>query len=343
MQKVWARQSDIAKEADVSLATVDRCLNKRAGVSIHTSKRVWDAVEKLQSGGAEDPSISSDSITLDVILPGGTNSFLNMLAEEVALAGENYRKDGITVRCHRIEGFSPQILADCISDVSKSSNGIAVMALENPLVREAVNNACNSGLPVVTLVSNLSAQTILGYVGLNNRAAGRTAAYLVNLFSRTHTGKVALFEGSLHLAYSDHQEREFGFIDALREYAPEMSIVGKWATQDNHEEAYQKTIVLLQGTPDLSAIYCIGGGIRGICRALKEKGRDKDIICIGHDLTHHTREFLLDGTLNAIINQDTKAEANAALKLLVDYHRKNEVKATQVHIKSEIYFRENLP
>lgn len=341
--KVWAKQSDIALVADVSLATVDRCLNNRPGVSIHTSKRVWDAVEKLQNHDTDTSSKQQNAITLDVILPAGTNSFLNMLADEVAILGHKFKEDSITIRCHRIEGFSPRILADCISEVSKTSNGIAVMALENPLVREAVNKACGLGLPVVTLVSNLSAQTILGYVGLNNRAAGRTAAYLINLFSSKRDAKIALFEGSLDLAYSDHQEREFGFTDALREYAPEMSIAGKWAIQDNHEEAYQRTLAVLQEIPNLDAIYCIGGGVRGICRALQDKAKDQYIICIGHDLTQHTREFLLDGTLNAVINQDPKAEASAALKLLIDYHRKNEVKATQVHIKTEIYFRENLP
>lgn len=343
MAKVWARQSDIAREANVSLATVDRCLNKRPGVSIHTEKRIWEAIERLQSEFSGSPALAQVPLTLDIILPAGPNSFLNMLADYAADFGTGLKQEGITVRCHRIEGFAPKILADCIQRLASDSDGIAVMALENPLVREAVNTVSDRGIPVVTLVSNLATQKTIGYVGLNNRAAGRTAAYLVNLNAHPKRGGVALFEGSIELAYSDHQEREFGFTDALREYAPDLKIIGKWATQDNHEEAYDKTRRVLDDNPELVAIYSIGGGVRGIGRALQDSGREQDVICIGHDLTYYTREFLLDGTLNAIINQDPREEAEAALNLLVDYHRKGNIKNPQVHIKTDVFFRENLP
>ena len=343
MSKVWAKQSDIAREANVSLATVDRCLNNRPGVSIHAQKRIHDAIEKLQNDSGAALFNVHTPLTLDIILPGGPNSFLNLLAQSVEQLATDLKKENITIRLHRVEGFAPQILADCILKVAKDSDGMAIMALENPVVREAVSTVNDKGIPVVTVVSNLATQKTIGYVGLNNRAAGRTAAYLVNLIAKTKQGGVALFEGSLDLAYSDHQEREFGFTDALREYAPHMKVIGKWATQDNHEEAYEKTKKVLQDNPELVAIYSIGGGIRGIGRALQDSNRDKEVICIGHDLTSHTREFLLNGTLDAVINQDPAAEAKAAFQQLIDFHRKGSVDNSLIHIKTEVFFRENLP
>lgn len=341
--KVWARQSDIAKEADVSLATVDRVLNERPGVSIHTARRIWDAIDRLQ--GQENAPANKQHVPLifDVILPAGTNSFLNMLADQAVKHGETLKDQNITIRCHRVEGFASQKLADRLREVGQDSNGIAVMAIENPVVREAVNMLSDKNIPVVALVSNLSAQKMLGYVGLNNRAAGRTAAYLANLFAQNKKGGIALFEGSIDLAYSDHQEREFGFANALREYAPDLKIIGKWATQDNHEEAFVETQKMLSENPDLVGIYSIGGGIRGIARALQESGKEKDIIFIGHDLTSYTREYLLNGTLNAIINQNPETEAKEAIKLLADFHRKGGISNSQIHIPTEVFFRENLP
>lgn len=341
--KVWAKQSDIAREADVSLATVDRCLNNRPGVSIHAQKRIHEAIERLQNDTNLSPSISFSPLTLDIILPAGPNSFLNMLAVSALHIGDELKKENVTIRSHRIEGFSPQILNDCLLKVAEDSDGIAVMALENPLVREAVNTISDRGIPVVSIVSNLATQKTIGYVGLNNRAAGRTAAYLVNLIAKNKSGGVAMFEGSIDLAYSDHQEREFGFTDALREYAPDLKIIGKWATQDNHEAAYDKTLQVLEENPELVAIYSIGGGARGIGRALLDSRKEQDIICIGHDLTHYTREFLLNGTLDAVINQDPEEEVKAAFQLLVDYHRKGSVNSSLIHIKTEVFFRENLP
>ena len=47
------------------------------------------------------------------------------------------------------------------------------------------------------------------YIGLDNRAAGRTAAYLLGRFIGNRAAKVALIAGSL--SYAGHQEREAGF------------------------------------------------------------------------------------------------------------------------------------
>src|SRR5690606_41278648 len=47
------------------------------------------------------------------------------------------------------------------------------------------------------------------YVGLDNRAAGRTAGLLLGRFIGPRTGKVAMIAGSRH--YRGHEEREMGF------------------------------------------------------------------------------------------------------------------------------------
>ena len=44
MPKTKIRHTDIAREAGASVATVDRVLNSRPGVSKHTAKRILDAV-----------------------------------------------------------------------------------------------------------------------------------------------------------------------------------------------------------------------------------------------------------------------------------------------------------
>jgi LacI family transcriptional regulator len=50
-------------------------------------------------------------------------------------------------------------------------------------------------------------------------------------------------------------------------------------------------------------IYNVGGASDGVARALKEAGRDQSVVFIGHGLTQDTRALLIDGTLDAVINQ----------------------------------------
>ena len=52
---------------------------------------------------------------------------------------------------------------------------MAFMALEHPAVREAVNQLAERGVPTVTLISDIAHTSRAAYVGLDNRAAGRTA------------------------------------------------------------------------------------------------------------------------------------------------------------------------
>src|SRR3546814_14770267 len=82
------------------------------------------------------------------------------------------------------------------------------MALEHPKVREAVAELADQGIPSVTLVSDLSHSRRSAYVGLDNRAAGRTAALLIGRFlgPARRGAKVAMLAGSL--SYRAHEERE---------------------------------------------------------------------------------------------------------------------------------------
>ncbi len=342
MSRIKVRQVEIAEEAGVSVATVDRVLNERGGVNARTEQRVREAIKNLERGGAASDSQPIESLQFDFILPANPNIFINLLEDAAAGVKNHLPHHAFTTTCHRVEGFNPQVLADSIYETGKDSDGLVVMALENPVVREAVNAVADSGTPVVTIVSNLSTQKKIGYAGLNNRAAGRTAGYLMNRLVAARAGKLAVFEGSLQLSYRDHQEREVGFKDALREYAPEMEIVGRWATQDNFEEAYRQTKILLSEQPDLLGIYSIGGGVRGIARAIKEEGWSEKVVLIGHDLTRYTREFLIDGTLDVVINQDPFKEVLMACQLLLNHHSSNTVLLQPDHIPIEIFFRENL-
>ena len=57
-------------------------------------------------------------------------------------------------------------------------------APDHPLVAEAVDELAGAGIPVVTFVTDVPFSRRVAYVGVDNRAAGATAAYLVTQWSR---------------------------------------------------------------------------------------------------------------------------------------------------------------
>lgn len=343
MPKSRVRHTDIAREAGASVATVDRVLNGRPGVSPYTAQRIRDAVRRLEGQGGRASSPRKAPLRFDYIMPSGPNTFWELVAGGAAAAGEELADEGVVVRCHRIEGFNAQVLADRIRAVGAESDGLAVVALENPTVREAVNECFDAGVPLVTMVADLSTRKKAGYVGLDNRAAGRSAGYLMGRFLGGRKGRLALFEGSLDLSYRDHQERDIGFRDVLRELFPDLTVAFRHPTHDNHEKAYQVTRALLEEHPDLLGIYNVGGGVRGNARALRESGRSSEIVCIGHELTRFTRQFLIDGTMDAVVDQNPAFQAREAARTLLDFHVKGGHATIPRVPRIGIYLRENMP
>ena len=76
---------DVAEAAGVSLATVDRVLNHRPGVSPRTMERVEQSLVRL--GYRPDPAAVRLARGIQYqfcfVLPAGTNSFMNLLAGQV--------------------------------------------------------------------------------------------------------------------------------------------------------------------------------------------------------------------------------------------------------------------
>ena len=96
---------------------------------------------------------------------------------------------------------------------------MAVVALDHPRVRAAINDLVDGGTKVVTLVSDVPSSRRHHYVGIDNIAAGRTAGALVGRLVGPPQGKVAIVAGSQ--ALRDHAERIFGFNQVMAsEFSP---------------------------------------------------------------------------------------------------------------------------
>jgi LacI family transcriptional regulator len=335
------RLKDIAQEAGVSVATVDRVLNKRPGVHSRTANQVLRVMRRL---GAEAPELAAQAparpLTFEFVLPAGTNTFIDMLDRSIVETARQWRDGTVTARMHRIPGFDPNGLARTLLEVGRGSDGVGFIAIDHPAVREAVNDLERAGTPVVTMVSDVATTRRRAYVGTDNYAAGRTAGYLLGRFIRQPVGKVAMLCGSL--SYRGHQEREMGFRHILAEAFPALEIVDLREGQDDLSQSYSQARDLLARHPDLVGIYNIGGGNRGVAQALREAGRDQAVVFVGHDLTEHTRRFLIDGTMDAAINQDTAVEAREAIRLLAAAARGQEEPSPQP-VRIDVFLRENLP
>jgi LacI family transcriptional regulator len=338
-----ARLEDVARVAGVSVATVDRVVNRRVGVREKTIARVEAAVAKL--GYRADPAAArlarNQSFRFAFILPTGANSFMSLLAEQVARTAEWLAGQRAFVDILHVDVFDADALARALESVSAAYHGVATIALDHPRVRAAVDDLAGRGIPVVTLVSDVPSSRRAHYVGIDNPAAGRTAATLMGRFLRGRKGAIGVVAGSL--ALRDHAERQFGFHQVLSSEYPDLLALPAVEGRDDSECTRAATAELLARRRDLLGIYSVGAGNRGIAAALEEAGRAGDIVWIAHELTVHSRRLLLLGVVDAIISQDPGHEARSAGRVLLAICCGEPILPDQERIRIDIFLRDNLP
>jgi LacI family transcriptional regulator len=338
-----ARAVDIARAARVSTATVDRVINRRPGVRAATAQRVLKAAAALDYLPEADllEILRPKPLRLSYLLPAGTNRYLRQLGHYISSSAERLGPFNVSCRCQFVEAFNPHALADTLLRRGRNSDGIAFMALEHPVVREAVNMLADRGVPVLTLISDLSHSRRTAYVGLDNRAAGRTAGYLLGRFLGARAGKIALIAGSR--SYRAHEEREMGFLHLREEMFPAVEVVGLREGHDDSEQNRRQTRALLRQYPDLVGIYNIGGASDGVGRALKEAAREKDVVLVGHGLTPDTRAMLIDGTMDAVLTQDPEAMVLNSVRIFTNLREGKTALADVAPARVSVVVRENLP
>jgi LacI family transcriptional regulator len=133
------------------------------------------------------------------------------------------------------------------------------------------------------------------------------------------------------MSYRGHEEREMGFRHTLGEDFAQLRVA-----------ELREVRALLVALPQLHGIYNIGTGNPGIARALEEIGRACKVVCVGHELSGHTRHFLLSGTIDTVIDQSPYVEAREAIEHLLLASRASQ-RPEAVPIRIHVIFREIIP
>lgn len=306
----------IARQAGLGTATVDRVLNGRAHVSRQTKLRVTAAMEELKAQEAqlaargrrfffdfvvEAPSRFSREVraAAEAILPQISNAVCRsrFLLQDVMEEGE------VVAALRRI--------------MKRGSQGVCLKARDTEQIRDAVKMLANAGIPVVTLVTDIGGQGRLAYVGLDNAGAGRTAAYLISRTLGDVQGMVLTTRS--HERFLGEEERECAFVEALARERPGLKVL---AVQGGSGVDFETSRLLSQAMDDihdLSAIYSMGGGNRSILRTLDDHGLRPKVF-VAHDLDRENRELILEKRLDFVLHHDLRLDIRNAFHAFLVYH-----------------------
>ena len=326
---------DVADRARVSIATVDRVLNRRGGVAEKSVRKVEEAV--VQLGYVRDEAAAlmggKRGYRFCFVLPGGQTGFAAAL--RAAVAAEAPRWIGGRIGLGVVEVPSFDVAAQVAALREVEADAVAVMATETPEVAAEIGRLAEGGTPVVTLVADVAGSARATYVGPDNVRAGRIAAEFMGRFTGGR-GDVLMLAGSL--VARDHAERILGFRRVMAERFGGITLCPEVEGGDEAERV-ERLVREALAARDLAGIYAIGAGNRGLLRALDGDARP---VVIAHELTEVSRTALAEGRIDLVLDQDPQAEVARAIEITRRLCLGHEVTQGAGETTMNIYVRETL-
>lgn len=335
--------SDLAREAGVSLATVDRVLNGRPGVRAVTIERVQQAIEKLRfvrDVGAANLA-KQRTYRLVFVLPGGEGQFHYSLREAVLESAQSAIGERTEVQLRHFPLHDPHKLVIVLNELeSDAIDGVAILAPETPHVRDAIRRLKKAGVAVVALVSDLPSTNRDHFVGIDNVAAGNTAGVLMGRFLTRNPCKVLVLASSMQSR--DSAERRLGFDEIIADQFKHINVLPSMEGHEDADRIEQLLTQALKQHPDVQGIYSLASGNKTVSRILRETKQAKDIVVIAHELTPHNRRALQDGTFDVVITQNVGHIVRSALRVLRAKSDSLPINQAQERIRIDVVLKENM-
>ncbi len=309
--------ADIARLAGVGTATVDRVLNRRAGVNNETMQRVMEVVSKLGAAPQPGRPRRGEKFRFAYVLPDEASPYLGLIERQIAQSAGDFRHQHITEVTHRIDARNPVQFAASLAALS-DCDGIALLAPDMPPIKLAINELVRSGVHVVTLFSDVAGSMRETHIGADNRAAGRTAGLLLARMAQAE-GRNTLLLSSQATRLSAEIERRIGFAQVLEERFPSLRMVRVPDLPADNAGAAKTLKRFLAKDIDLDSlagIYNVGSAGAGVAKALSECGLVTAVGAIVHDLTDEHRALLSAGALSYLLHQDIHYCVLAAARVL---------------------------
>ncbi|WP_176086851.1 LacI family DNA-binding transcriptional regulator [Martelella sp. HB161492] len=334
---------DVAREAGVSLATVDRVLHGRGEASLETRDRVKRAIHTLGFGRLPKAVSRSPFGRKRVLflIPTSENQFVHQIVHAVRQAQRELVEVDLQIHIKHLQFSNDVELKRALESFDPEAyDGIGLFAFDLPGVRDIIDRLCDRGVRVVTIVSDIPASKRAAFVGIDNMAAGRTAARLMGRFISGGSGEVAIITGNQHIR--DHVEREMGFRQIMGASYRQLRLLPAIETQSIPARVRSEVISLLQDHPKLVGLYAVGGGAEGVVAGLREFNCPHRPVAIVHELEPATRSGLQDGLVDAAISQNLNDIARSAIRALCLPIEQVGAEATN-RLQINVFIAENVP
>lgn len=274
---------DIARQANVSPATVSNALNGRGGVSRAVQNRILSIAQEMGYQALRESPRASRHVRLIIYKSHGLvvmdTPFFSELTESIQLECRRVNLELLIshINAKEDEDYIAQIRSFCAEDCA----GIILLGTE--MNAEELQLFTDQHVPIVVL-DNIFRYEPVHAVVMNNVEAGHLAARTLYETGHRRIGHI-----TSSVAFSNMSDRLKGFREGLAACGLSLTEGQLWPVRPTMSGAYEDMLVLLAQQRPLPTAFFAGNDIMaiGCMRALTEKGYriPEDVSIIGMDNT----------------------------------------------------------
>ncbi|WP_118180076.1 LacI family DNA-binding transcriptional regulator [Paraburkholderia phosphatilytica] len=301
----------------LSRATIDRALNNRPGVHPRTRSAVDAAIRQLheRAESPRQPARARHVAYRIRLLAQAGDAFTDELTRAAQSLETELADSGVQLEVVSCVGISDSEVAERVRELSADVDGIGIICTNTPATVAALRDCVAAGKAVVTLITDVDADARHTYVGVNNRAAGQAAAFLVGRHLETRPSpSVAVVVATF--SYTCHEDREIGFRSLLRQRFPHVNLLEVIKGADSGAATYEATRRFMEQHGPLDGIYNVAGGNEGLAAALREKHLAGKTLYVTHEVNRVTEPLLRSDVIDYLLTQDLKLLLKTAVENL---------------------------
>lgn len=327
----------IAEMAGVHRSTVDKVLHHRPGVSDEVRQKIQKIIDEYNYevnpiGKAlkmQDKKLRVAVLLLQV-------DALPYIKRGIEKKLEEYRSFQIELIYHVIAYSDVKLQRELLEKYKEEKvDGILLSPINDKKIVEEIDCCMETGIPVVTVNSDIKGSKRFCFIGQDGYKAGKVAARFMGEFLN---GK-----GTLAIIKSDSDEhqsfpfgtREGGFRETISKNYPEINILSSISTKENPEIMKQEMKKLLENEEHLDGILITCGCVQAAGEELKASKREGiRLICYEDypEIQNLMKENIVTVTLGSGLMEQGSKSTEVLLDKLI-YEKNPEKK----HLYSQIY------
>lgn len=308
---------DVAREAGLSLGTVNKALTDKKGISKESKQKVLDAAKKLDYKiNHLAGSLARNTIHIGIVIPSDWEDYYSDICDGIAYEMNrliDWKVEGETLKYAVKSTDAEQQALECFMRMKEKGINAIIFCHDNySAYTRAFEFAADNNIDVICIGIGLLDQ-FKGFpavIEVDAYKCGRIAAELLEN-SLPENSEVVVLVGSKSV--TPHIEKIKGFADRITE-GGKLKLCAEIETQDSDALSKTMTEEIMQKR-EISGIYVATGAVSGVCDAAVESGKAGKIKIVATDLSDACRANMSGNIIYATIYQNTFLQGVMAVNL----------------------------